>query len=57
MTKEEFKLRWESNDKGGGITFDDIAHCAKDWDIFTTPQIHDINKVMDKVVEAAGCEK
>lgn len=28
MTKEEFKVRWESNENGGGITFNDIANCA-----------------------------
>jgi hypothetical protein len=31
MTKQEFKERWESSPDGGGITFDDIAKCAKEW--------------------------
>lgn len=30
MTKEQFKKRWESDDRGGGITFNDVADCAKD---------------------------
>ncbi len=27
MTKEEFKRRWESDENGGGITYEDIATC------------------------------
>lgn len=30
MTKAQFKKRWDSNEDGGGITFDDIAQCAID---------------------------
>lgn len=56
MTKEEFKKRWDSNDEGGGITFDDIAECAKEWGIDRTPRIHDINKVTEKVLAAADCK-
>lgn len=33
MTKEKFKKRWESNDNGGGITYEDIAKCAIKWGI------------------------
>lgn len=54
MTKEEFKKRWESNDSGGGITFDDLAECAKEWHIFTTPRIHDMYVVRYEVLKAAG---
>ena len=54
-TKEEFKKLWDSNDQGGGITYDDIADCAKAWGLFSTPKIHQINKVRDKVVKEAGC--
>lgn len=31
MTKAQFKKYWDSNEDGGGITFDDIAQCAADW--------------------------
>lgn len=31
MTKAQFKKRWDSNEDGGGITFDDIARCAVEW--------------------------
>ena len=55
-TKEKFKELWES-EAGGGITFDDIADCAKEWGLFQTPRIHKINIVANKVLEAAGCEK
>lgn len=30
-TKEEFKKLWEADDEGSGITYDDIADCAKAW--------------------------
>ena len=56
MTKEEFRKRWDSDDNGGGITFDDVADCAKAWGLFSTPRICDINKVLKAVVNAAGCK-
>lgn len=60
MTKEEFKTRWESNDQGGGITFDDIAACAKSWGLFSTPKTCDMFKVQYAVLKAANtkdCEE
>ena len=54
MTKEEFKQRWESNADGGGITFDDIADCAKAWGLFITPRINPIDRVRYRVLVAAG---
>lgn len=53
MTKEEFKKRWESNDEGGGITFNDIAKCAKEWGISSTPKIRDINRITYLVLKEA----
>lgn len=53
MTKAEFKTRWESNDNGGGITFDDIAECAINWGIAKTPRIMSIDNVRYKVLKAA----
>lgn len=60
MTKEEFKIKWESSDDGGGITFDDIAKCAIEWGINSRPKTSDINKVMYAVLKAANtvdCEE
>jgi len=54
MTKQEFKQRWESNDNGGGITFDDIAECAKAWGVVSTPRIMQIDRVRYMVLKAAG---
>lgn len=54
MTKEEFKARWESNDNGGGLTFDDVADCAKEWGLFHTPRIHPIGAVRYAVLKAAN---
>ena len=54
MTKDEFKTRWESNDEGGGINFNDVADCAKEWGLFATPRIHPMQKVLYAVLKAAG---
>lgn len=54
MTKEEFKKRWESGSDGGGITYDDIADCAKAWGLYQTPRINRIDMVRYRVLRAAG---
>jgi hypothetical protein len=54
MTKEEFKTRWESNDNGGGITYDDIANCAVTWGISRTPKTRRIDVIRYQVLVAAG---
>ena len=54
MTREEFKARWESNDNGGGITYDDIARCAVEWGISATPRIKPIDVIRYKVLVAAN---
>lgn len=56
MTKKEFKQRWESNDDGGGITFEDIAECAKAWGITSTPRIKQIDYLRYQVLKAAGVD-
>ena len=43
MTKEEFKLRWESDDDGGGITYAEIADCTIAWGLYQRPKIHPID--------------
>ena len=53
MEKHEFKARWESDDNGGGITFDDIAECAIKWGIARTPRIMQIDRVRYLVLKAA----
>jgi len=54
MTKQEFKTRWESNERGGGITFNDIANCAVNWGISKSPKAMPINDVRYRVLKAAG---
>lgn len=54
MTKEEFKIRWESSEDGGGITFNDIAQCAVKWGINSRPKTSDMNKVFYAVLKAAN---
>ena len=55
MTKKQFKKRWESDENGGGITFDDIAECAKSWGLYANPRCQNMIIVMNAVLKAAGC--
>jgi hypothetical protein len=57
VTKQEFKMRWESDEDGGGITFDDIADCAQQWGLCSRPRTMPIFHVKDMVVSAAGCSE
>jgi len=57
MTREEFKKRWDKDEDGDGLTFDDIADCAKEWGLYKTPKIHDIMAVRDAVLKEANCQK
>jgi len=54
MTKQEFKARWEGDDKGGGINFEDIANCAVAWGISRTPKTRRIDVIRYQVLVAAG---
>lgn len=54
MTKEEFKKRWESDEDGGGITFEDIADCAVKWGISSRPKTSRIDVIRYRVLLAAG---
>ena len=54
MTKDEFKKRWESNDNGGGITFNDIAECAVAWGVCSKPKVRPMDEVRYLVLKAAG---
>jgi len=53
MTKEEFKVRCESNDEGGGITYEDIARCAIEWGITSSPRAKPMHLVRYLVLKAA----
>lgn len=55
MTKEQFRERWNSDAQGGGITFDEIADCAKAWGVCSAPRVLPIETVTELVLEAAGC--
>jgi len=54
MTPEVFKSRWESNDAGGGIKYDDIAHCAVAWGISRNPKTRPMDVIRYQVLVAAG---
>lgn len=54
MNRTEFKKRWQSDDIGGGITFDDIADCYVKWGLGASPRIKPIDKVRYEVLVAAN---
>jgi len=54
MTKEEFKTRWDGDDSGGGISYNDIADCAVAWGISRTPKTRRIDLIRYQVLVAAG---
>jgi len=56
MTKEEFKRRYESNATGGGLTFDDVADCAKEWGLYQNPRTVNIHTVLESVLKAANVQ-
>lgn len=56
MNKQQFKEKWESNESGGGITFDDIASCAKEWGVSSSPRTQQIDRARYRVLKAAGTD-
>jgi len=56
MTKEEFKIRWESDEDGGGISFGDVADCAREWGLSSNPKTSDMMKTLNTVLESAGID-
>ena len=56
MTPEQFRERWNSDEEGGGITYEDIAVCARSWGLFPKPKIEPIEKVKMAVLKAAGVQ-
>lgn len=54
MTKEEFRKRWESDEDGGGLTFDDAASCAVEWGITSQPKTQPMQSVLYRVLVSAN---
>lgn len=54
MTPKQFKARWESDDNGGGITFNEVADCAKRWGLHAKPFTQPMGRVLADVLEAAN---
>ena len=54
MTKAKFKDIWESDEEGGGITYETIAACAKEWGLYEKPKCCRIDYVTYRVLVAAG---
>lgn len=56
LTKREFKRLWEKKNDPVGITWDEVADCAKRWGLYDAPRCHAMSVVLDAVLEAAGVE-
>ena len=56
LSKEEFKVLWESNDLGGGITNNMVADCAEAWGLFSSPRTCQMDFVKYQVLKAAKTE-
>lgn len=56
-TKEVFKKKWDGDENGGGITWEDIADCAEDWGLFSRPRCYDMWKVRKAVLSACGASE
>ena len=54
MSPSEFKKRWESDERGGGITNDDCAECYVAWGLGTQPRCKQIKYIIDEVCRFAG---
>lgn len=54
MTKKEFAKRWDSDEDGGGITYEEIADCAIAWGITSHPRRQPMDYVASRVVAASG---
>lgn len=54
MTPEKFKKRWNQFDINTGITWIDIANCAKYWGLFNNPRKTSMHLVRYKVLKHAG---
>ena len=53
MNKQEFKAEWESDEHGGGITFNDVASCYVKWGIGSDPHTKPMAHVRFAVLKAA----
>ncbi len=53
MTPQQFKERWESDSTGGGITFEDIEECARDWGLGNCQSILPTDAIRYLVLKAA----
>ena len=56
MTEQEFIDRWNSDNEGGGITYDDVADCAQKWGLVQRPRISPIDSVLAIVLKHLGLE-
>lgn len=52
--KKEFKKRWELDNQGGDITWDDIAECAVQWGISPNPRTKNMDIIRCLVLKAAN---
>lgn len=57
MTPEQFKKRWDSDEEGGGITFNDIANHYEMWGLGSRARTRPMEDVTTAVLKHAGIEE
>jgi len=60
IKKAEFKERWDGDEDGGHITFDDIACCAVAWGVCSSPKtmkMELVRYIVLKTAHTADCEE
>jgi len=57
MAPSEFKARWESDERGGGITFEDMARCYEAWGLGSRPCSQSLSAVANQVLQKAGVKE
>ena len=55
-TKEKFKELWDADEDGSGITMGDVADCAKEWELYKSPETQPTHEVLKAVLKAANCD-
>ena len=56
MTREEFKARWDASSDDTGLTYNDVAECAKEWGFMENPKTRPLSLVLYAVLKEAGVE-
>ena len=54
MTKEEFNIRWEYDDLGDGLIWEDVKNCYIEWKLDSTFETKPKSYILYMVLKAAN---